>query len=879
MMLRLLAVTIACSMAGPLVAQENVVPNADFSAGLEGWTVSRAETQPAIDTAIYRSAPAALRIPATAERVGVKTERIDFAQPLPNALGATVHLLAENVTAQARIGLDIHVIFDNGSDTWFFPESLILRPEHAGTWTRRSGTYVAPPGRRIAAIEVFCLNYYSEDTAWFDDVVVRPQTAAEAEHDVAILHSGDPTTAAVTDTSAALEAVGIEHDIVPATTPLEAFRLVIVPEWLEDERLYLALKVAHYLGGRVILCRLPDDYYANALARYFFDRPVASLPPGPQVSNDGRAAHLGERANTAAVARALLGTELRLPDEVPAIDCGPKAPYTIRDGALYVGDEPLLFRAMGTYRVNGETPVEVHRANFAHYARLRLNGLVLYLSYATPVDHLRRVLDAVWEEGLRAMIWLHGPSVRSYSEKPLKDEWLLRFLPLREHPAMLAWIITDDTWTRHLPFVSRTAEVIRRYDDSNLVTTTLMDLRKPERVSEEGWARWRETLDFPLTYLYPLQKGRTFGGGEDIEGGLEDVQRLAEHTRQVWGEPVYLQQWCQAHMQGHAFRKIGLSGLSTFVPTAEQQRLLTCMMLSAGTRGILYFSSYGLADDRLGMGRRAELGLLWGELEPVQDIVAAGEITSCATSDPSVEAVVFTRGGESVVMAIKHGAEYNRYVDDAVVTNLRVELPSAAVEGAVCLRLDGPEAREIAIEGSSITIPEMDTACALLVTSDDLRVARVRAHREAWAPLAARLALTVAADRWAKTHVIAERIEPLTDDEFRALLAEGDALFDEARTHLAANDAQATWHSARMALRPWRRAQARAIRAGEAAHDRLGLDESELILVNIYPALPIFVAQHMGGKQYQPGEMREEVLSSLSMVEGLTREPSAGAAQ
>ncbi len=667
----MLAVLVAC--AAPSCAQDNLVLNGDFSAGLEGWRSSRGPAEPVLDTEDYHSAPAALRLPGTAEMVGMVTaEDHVFAEPMPNALSISAWLKADAIDADTGIGIDLKIVLDDGTTTWFFPTSLQVRAAEAGRWVEKTGSYLAPAGRRIAAIATYCLNYRSGGaTAWFDDIAVRAHTTAPPEHEVGVLYALAPDASPVAAVSDALTAAGVAHDLVPLVSNLDGFRLVIMPEWLEDFDLYLRLKIFHYLGGRVVLVDLAEQPHARSIARYFWERPPAEITEPLLLADDGRAAHLRigdyDLAGLGDLVEEMLATEIALPDEVPALDFGPKAAYELRDGALWVGDEPLLLRAMGTYAVDGTRSIAQHRANFAHFAELRLNGLVIYLSHATPLEYLTTVLDAAWEQGLRVEVWLYGPRGVMWAEKPLKDEWVLRLMPLRRHPALLGWILCDDTWSRYLPFVEREAEVFRRYNDSNLITTTLMDLRRPDNVPEQTWAVWRDILDFPLTYLYPLQKGATFGGGEDIDGGLEDVQRLSEHAREIWGEPVYVQQWSQAHMQGHAYPKNGIPTRSTYLPTPEQQRLITYMMLTAGTRGILYFSTHGLADDRLGMGRRAELGLLWGELEPVQDIVAAGAVAPCATSDPSVEAAAFTRGGETVVLALKHGERYNRYVSDAVV--------------------------------------------------------------------------------------------------------------------------------------------------------------------------------------------------------------------
>ncbi len=868
-------------LAMPAAAQNNLVPNGDFSNGLEGWRSARGPARPALDEEDFHSPPASLRLPATAQMVGMVTaEDHVFAEPLPNALSVSAWLKAGAVDADTGIGIDLKIVLDDGTTTWFFPSSLQVQRNEVGEWVHKSATYLAPAGRRIAAIATYCLNYRSGGaTAWFDDIVVHALTTAEPKHEVAILYLTAPDEPAVTALSDALTAAEVGHDLMPLATDLQAFRLVIIPSLPEDDDFHLRVKVFHYLGGRVVFIDLPEHRHARSLARYFFERPPSEIVEPLLMAADGRAAHIRadafDLAELGALVERMLAAEISLPAEVPALDFGPKAPYALRDGALYVGDEPLLFRAMGTYAVDGSRSLTRHRANFAHYADLRLNGVVIYLSHETPVEYLTSVLDALWDNGLRAMIWLYGPRGVMWPEKPLKDEWVLKFLPLRRHPAMLAWILCDDTWSRYLPFIERESEVLHRYEDSNLITTTLMDLRRPDNVPEATWERWRELVDFPLTYLYPLQKGRTFGGGEDIEGGLEDVQRLSEHARRIWGEPVYVQQWAQAHMQGHAYPKVGIPARSTYLPTPEQQRLITYMMLTSGTRGILYFSTYGLADERLGMGRRAELGLLWGELEPVQDIVAAGEIMPCDTSDPSVEAVAFTRGAETVVLALKHGEDYNRYVADAVVRDLTIELPFDPPHDARCLRLDGPNPLRIMPfgVGRSIALDELDVTAALLITADENRVAALNAQREEWAPLAARLAATAAADTGAKTHVVAERIGPLTGPRFAREVVEGDEAFEEAVTCLRSETYAEAWRWARIAMRHWRRSQALAIERAEAEHARLGLGEEALLKLNIYPALPNFAHEYLGAPAPDYPTMHSEIQAWLDRYDFLVREP------
>jgi len=204
-----------------------------------------------------------------------------------------------------------------------------------------------------------------------------------------------------------------------------------------------------------------------------------------------------------------------------------------------------------------------------------------------------------------------------------------------------------------------------------------------------------------------------------------------------------------------------------------------------------------------------------------------------------------------------------------------VELPFDPPEGARCLRLDGPKVMRVMPfgEGRSLTLDELDVTAALLITADEERIAALEAQREAWAPLAARLAATAAADTGAKTAVIAERIGSLLGDEFRRRMGEGDESFEEVLTYLQAGMHAEVWSWARLAMRFWREAQALAIEQAEAEHARLGLGDEALTKLNIYPALPNFAHECLDGPEPDYAAMHEEVESWLAQYEFLVREP------
>ncbi|HCA46410.1 MAG TPA: hypothetical protein DEP45_03330, partial [Armatimonadetes bacterium] len=311
----------------PSWGAENLIVNGDFSAGLEGWSANRPETQPALDAEQFRSAPASLRVPSTAERVGMMTPLIELPEPLPNALTISGWVRADAVDDDTSIGFDLRIILDDGSETWFFPEALQVQADEVGEWVRKFATYVAPTGHTIAATAAFCLNYRSEGAnAWFDDVALSAQTAVGATREIVVLRPELP------DGPAETQFAGRPADELPAVSDFGAAKLVVVPEWIEDESVYFRLKIFHYLGGRVILYGLPEGYYARGLSRYLWNAPPSELTEAVTLSEDGRAAHVaapGEVDLDALVAR-LLATEIALPDEVPELDCGPKPPIELR---------------------------------------------------------------------------------------------------------------------------------------------------------------------------------------------------------------------------------------------------------------------------------------------------------------------------------------------------------------------------------------------------------------------------------------------------------------------------------------------------------------------------------------------------------------------
>jgi hypothetical protein len=391
----------------------------------------------------------------------------------------------------------LKIVLDDGSIAWFLPESLRLIPTHAERWVERRSSFVADSPRRIRAFEVICVNYDSTVPAWFDNIRVAAATAGRTTGAIAFIQRANDPQSDWKSARDALANTGQRCEVVPSYADFSAAKLLIVPEWEEDQQFYWRSKLHHYFGGRLLLRELPASQWARALASYLWDEPPERLRGAIRVSTDGRAVHVPKNVAIAPETLAvLLRSESRLPANLPMRDYGPKPVRQIREGCLYVGDRPLLLRAVGCYDAPGNVSLDEHERVLAEYDRLGFNGLVLYVPWSFDEARFAAFLAVARRHGMHLMIWMHGPAAGAYSEKPLKDEWVFRALQFCQHPAILGWILCDDTFHHHMSFVSREAEVFRRYDRTNLVTATLMDPRAPSRVSEEGWKRWRDILDF-----------------------------------------------------------------------------------------------------------------------------------------------------------------------------------------------------------------------------------------------------------------------------------------------------------------------------------------------------------------------------------------------
>jgi hypothetical protein len=92
-------------------------------------------------------------------------------------------------------------------------------------------------------------------------------------------------------------------------------------------------------------------------------------------------------------------------------------------------------------------------------------------------------------------------------------------------------------------------------------------------------------------------------------------------------------------------------------------------------KGHIYYYPQSLDDQGIARNRLDDLVIVWCEVGLVENILACREPPMpLRTSDASMDAAQIHGGGESAVLLVKDQRHYNRYVDQATVEGLRVEL-------------------------------------------------------------------------------------------------------------------------------------------------------------------------------------------------------------
>ncbi|MBT3380767.1 MAG: hypothetical protein HN742_20990 [Lentisphaerae bacterium] len=858
----------------------DLVTNGGFESGLAGWEprsiagggLCRCEA----DAEQRHDGTAALRVFGNGAKAGVhQAVTADLSTCRTLAVSYWGRLMeSPDVTlgAHVAIGVDLGIRLTSGKTVWFLPASFCLGFHDTGRWVRKRAWYRVPDGEAIAGLTVHCINYRNRGSAWFDDVRVTALAEPDGPSDLCLVEpSTDRGAANHSVLLSRFEALKRPFSRIPPLTPVPAGGLLVLSDCPEDEGFYRWVRDHVYtVQGRVLACGLEEHRVADGLRGFLWgEKRLREATRSP----DGRCAYFPGTADVpqdlSVLVGQLLSSKESLPEILPAQAVSGTREAVIRDSRLWVEGKPRLIRAMGAYRVEGP---ESYGRDLREYAELGLNAVAAYIRPDLPPSEFGDFLNMAEANGLLVIAWFQiSRPVRESGGIPWRARWLLPFLEYRKHPALLSWLMSDDTADRHFPVIHRIHELVTRYDTDNLTTATCFGYRYPERFSPNRWERWQGIMDYPTTYDYPLNKdGVTWK--PSICVGLEDIQKLCANVQAVQRGDAYFHLWAQSHLQTHVRRKLGLATFEQFLTSPEQTRLLTYMMLSSGARGILYFHAGAFREDVLGMGRRHELGIVWHELAPFEDLLAAGRREQLlATGPDGVEAVAF-RGEESTLLLLtKHGRTYHRYVWDGGVPTLNLAVPWDGVGKPSAFAVDYPTVEPLACSldgaGLMVEVPAGDLTRLILITAVAKRVELLRRQRSEGLRNVAGWAYSVARDKAVKTRCVLSAIESQGGeirDDVRALQEAGELLLRRSSVRSPSEgEAAEALRRARGVLETFRQVQATCVQAAESAWKEGGRAEGELPYLNTYYTLPSFYRMRERQVAVAAGELGHVIRKAL----------------
>lgn len=871
-------VTLTSSTMGAEI-EVNLAVNGEFEDGLTGWQQrplrGGALTKSTLDAEAKHSGRYSLCVTGNRGKAGVFREvgKLPPCQAIRVHYWGKIEKSPELAGATPAIGVDLGITLDDGRTRWFLPNELRMGTRDVGRWVEKSAWYRVPEGRKIQSVTIHCINYENSGRVWFDDVKVAPLQLDPAAHDLCVVQpTAEHGRNNLAKIKQKLESAGTPFsDILPLAIPRNC-KLLVLSEFPESGQLYRTVRNYFYAdGGRIIACGFANNRHADGIRRFIWNQ---ARPKSVITTSDGRAVYYPTPADLpddmGPVIKRILASKEKLPERLDALSFPTYREAEIRDACLFLDGRPRFLRAMGAFTVGA---AEDYEKRLAEYREMELNGVVAYIDPDMPEKEFIRFLDTAEQNELMVIVWFRvRRPVRESGGIPWKAEWLLRFLKYRKHPALFSWLMSDDTADKHYPAIKRIHDLIKRHDSNNFATATCYGFRHPDRITAARWKDWQGIMDYPTTYDYPLNKDNRFWKA-NLCVGLEDIQQLSENVPRVYGKDTYFHLWAQSHLQTFVKRSLGLSGREVFLTSPEQTRLLTYMMIAAGTKGILYFYAGAFTDASLGVGRRNEMALVWQELGPLEELIAAGKRRKAVSvSSPDVEAVAFSKDGQTLLVLVKHGKQYHRYVSGGNVKGVTVTLKLSNAASLRAWRAGYPAVTSVETRAQGpdvllLRIGDFDLTDLILIGPEDDAAERVSEYRKETRPVAAGLAYRVCRDKKIKTEVVLERIAAAggkIDADVEQLRDAAEREFAGASAAHAQRDFAEAYAQFRALLESYREIQKRMVTQAEAGwSERKEPAEAEKFL-NMYFTLPSFHAVLRGGQPLRADELGQQIKRKLA---------------
>jgi hypothetical protein len=407
----------------------------------------------------------------------------------------------------------------------------------------------------------------------------------------------------------------------------------------------------------------------------------------------------------------------------------------------------------------------------------------------TPLKVLREAgLNTVWfdhnaapavlEEAIDLGFWivpvLPGPGDGG-PQTPTEtvQQEITRFV---DRDAVLFWDVGGGLLDEHTDEVFKTVRMIHAADPQRPIAADAWD----------GLLPYSRNVDLLGSHRWPLMTGLEL---TQYRVWLSQRKRLARTDTFMWT-------WIQTHLPDwYTALVYDKPSSGTFDepvgPQPEQIRLLTYAAITAGYKGICYWSDRFLADSHQGRDRLLQLALLNQELRMIEPVLVAAESSGLewiGTSHPEVKAAVLRSDRAVLVIPIWLGKGGQYVPGQCAASKLAITLPQAPVGTQAWEIMPGlvrslPQER--AIGGTRVVIEDFGLTSAIIFTADNGPggiVARFQDQARQLGKMAAQWAHDLAEEEIVKTTKVNDQLESAGHK-----LPDGQQLLADARARVKAS--------------------------------------------------------------------------------------------
>jgi hypothetical protein len=373
----------------------------------------------------------------------------------------------------------------------------------------------------------------------------------------------------------------------------------------------------------------------------------------------------------------------------------------LADGVLTVDGKP--FYPLGSWNYSYTTPEDIDRLGMNTSFRGGPGS-------DETVENFRPFMRRCAELGIQVVPYL---SYGGAGVTPWAPESVRSISRLASEPNLLAWYVGDDIVMKHLSGIRQTVSILREETPDLATVADYIASTTPEAKTV-----FTQYVDIRCQYDYPVP-----------HDSISTYMAFFDHQREFVGDPLWT--WVQSFMWGSTGKEfsLGAEGAGP-LPDPEQVRLLAFAAINRGVRGLLFFPHIEL---QLLPELAAEVAMTCREAGLFNDHLAAGKITmNLLASDPEVNAASFQYGNSTVVSAMLARDTYHRWIDEAIVRDVTIDVPWSGSDMPTAALVATPDVIECSVAAGNhpgtvrLTIPRLEVAGFVLLTTDQDELAAVR---------------------------------------------------------------------------------------------------------------------------------------------------------